>query len=49
MRSNQLVLIDTNNRTADFRIDDRTRDLGRQGIAAARQALEAVTAARKAA
>jgi hypothetical protein len=48
MRSNQLVLIDTTT-TSDFRIDDRTRDLGRQGIAAARQALEAGALARKAA
>jgi hypothetical protein len=37
MRTNQLVLIDT--RTADFKLDDRTREIGRQGIAAAREAL----------
>lgn len=37
MRSNQLVLIDTN--PSDFRLDDRTREIGRKGIAAARAAL----------
>lgn len=41
MRSNQLILIDNLN-AADFRIDDRTRDLGREGIAAARAALQGV-------
>jgi hypothetical protein len=46
MRSNQLVLIETNN--SDFRIDDRTREIGRKGIAAAREAL-AVAMDRKAA
>ena len=37
MRSNQLVLIENNN--TDFRLDDRTREIGRKGIAAAREAL----------
>ena len=46
MRSNQLVLIESNNN--DFRIDDRTREIGRKGIAAAREAL-AVATDRKAA
>ncbi len=40
MRTNQLVLIDT---SPDFRIDDRTKDLGRRGIAAAREALRSAT------
>lgn len=48
MRSNQLVLIETKT-PADFRIDEHTRDLGRQGIAAARRALEAAKAEKKAA
>jgi hypothetical protein len=48
MRSNQLILIDTTT-ASDFRIDDRTRDIGRQGIAAARQALAANAPGRKAA
>ncbi|HEV7885914.1 MAG TPA: hypothetical protein VGO92_00030 [Acidimicrobiales bacterium] len=34
----QLVLIDQVG--ADWRLDDRTKELGRQGIAAARAALE---------
>lgn len=37
MRSNQLVLIENN--STDFRLDDRTREIGRKGIAAAREAL----------
>jgi hypothetical protein len=41
MRSNQLVLIESNN--TDFRIDDRTREIGRKGIAAAREALAEAT------
>lgn len=41
MRKNQLVLIET--LEADFRIDDRTKDLGRRGIAAAREALRSAT------
>jgi hypothetical protein len=48
MRSNQLVLIETKT-AVDFRIDEHTRDLGRQGIAAARQALAATVAEKKAA
>jgi hypothetical protein len=40
MRKNQLVLIETPE--ADFHIDERTKDLGRRGIAAAREALRAV-------
>ncbi len=35
----QLALIDNDNR-ADWRLDDRTKDLGRKGVAAARAALE---------
>ena len=41
MRKNQLVLIE--NLEADFRIDDRTKDLGRRGIAAAREALRSAS------
>lgn len=41
MRKNQLVLIETIE--ADFRIDDKTKDLGRRGIAAAREALRSAT------
>ena len=41
MRTNQLVLIET---SPDFRIDDRTKDLGRRGIAAAREALRSANA-----
>ena len=37
MRKNQLVLIE--NPEADFQLDDRTRELGRKGIAAAREVL----------
>ena len=33
----QLVLIEE--RGADYRLDDRTREIGRRGIAAAREAL----------
>ena len=40
MRTNQLVLIET---SPDFRIDDRTKDLGRRGIALAREALRSAT------
>ncbi len=32
----QLILLDTND---DFRLDERTRELGRAGVAAARKAL----------
>ena len=44
MRKNQLLLIDTKAiegaaRGDDFRLDDRTRELGRHGVAAAREAL----------
>ena len=40
MRKNQLVLIDTtNDDLADFRLDERTRELGRKGVATAREAL----------
>ena len=35
---NQLALIDP--KPADWRLDERTRQLGRQGVAAARAALE---------
>jgi hypothetical protein len=41
---NQLVLIDRP--SSDWRLDDRTKEVGRQGVAAARAALE--EAARKA-
>ena len=41
MRKNQLVLIETIE--ADFHIDERTKDLGRRGIAAAREALRSAT------
>jgi hypothetical protein len=41
MRNNQLVLIET--LEADFRIYDRTNDLGRRGIASAREALRSAT------
>lgn len=37
MSKNQLVLIESSE--ADFRLDDRTRELGRRGVAAAREAL----------
>ena len=39
MRKNQLVLIDTNNDDLDFRLDERTRELGRKGVATAREVL----------
>lgn len=39
MRKNQLVLIDNLDLNPDFRIDDRTKDVGRRGIAAAREVL----------
>lgn len=54
MRKNQLLLITTDTdsdarRAADlFRLDDRTREVGRQGVAAAREALRAALAARAA-
>jgi hypothetical protein len=35
--TNQLILVDAG--TDDFRLDERTRELGRAGIAAARLAL----------
>jgi hypothetical protein len=35
--TNQLILVDAS--TNDFRLDERTREIGRAGIAAARQAL----------
>jgi hypothetical protein len=35
---NQLALIESNG--ADWRLDDRTKDIGRKGVAAARAALE---------
>jgi hypothetical protein len=35
--NNQLILLD--DRSGDWRLDERTRELGRQGIAAARTAL----------
>ena len=38
----QLVLIEE--RGADYRLDDRTREIGRRGIAAAREALRKATA-----
>jgi hypothetical protein len=38
MRTNQLVLL-VDNDAADFSIDSRTREIGRSGIAAAREAL----------
>ena len=37
---NQLVLL-TDDQSADFSIDARTREVGRRGIAAAREALRA--------
>lgn len=39
----QLVLIEE--RSADYRLDDRTREIGRRGIAAAREALQKAAAA----
>ena len=39
----QLVLIEE--RDADYRLDDRTREIGRRGIAAAREALRRSAAA----
>ena len=36
--SNQLTLIDRTRR-ADWRLDEQTKQLGRQGVAAAREAL----------
>lgn len=40
METRQLVLIDSNGSEPDqWRLDDRTRQIGRDGIAAARQAL----------
>ncbi len=37
MRKNQLVLIERSE--ADFHLDERTREMGRIGVAAAREAL----------
>jgi hypothetical protein len=37
MRKNQLVLIERSE--ADFHLDERTREMGRLGVAAAREAL----------
>ncbi len=41
--SNQLRLIDADNsaRSSDWRLDEQTRAIGRDGIAAAREALRA--------
>lgn len=39
----QLVLIEE--RDADYRLDDRTREIGRRGIAAAREALRKAASA----
>jgi hypothetical protein len=39
----QLVLIEE--RKTDYRLDDRTREVGRRGIAAAREALRKAAAA----
>ena len=39
----QLVLIEE--RGADYRLDDRTREIGRRGIAAAREALRKAASA----
>ena len=42
MRKNQLVLLDTSADEfdlADFRLDEHTRELGRKGVATAREAL----------
>jgi len=39
----QLVLIEE--RGADYRLDDRTREIGRRGIAAAREALRKAVSA----
>jgi hypothetical protein len=39
----QLVLIEE--RDADYRLDERTREIGRRGIAAAREALRRAAAA----
>ena len=39
MRKNQLVLIERSE--ADFHLDERTREMGRLGVAAAREALRA--------
>jgi hypothetical protein len=39
----QLVLIEE--RGADYRLDERTREIGRRGIAAAREALRKAAAA----
>ena len=46
MRSNQLVLIDTN--PSDFRLDDRTREIGRKGIVVGDTDREAQGAAKRA-
>lgn len=42
MRKNQLVLIECSD--ADFHLDERTREMGRVGVAAAREALRAAQA-----
>ena len=42
MRKNQLLLIentDTELQFDEFRLDERTREMGRRGVAAAREAL----------
>ena len=39
MRKNQLLLIEGSE--VDFHLDERTRELGRRGVAAAREALRA--------
>ena len=46
MRKNQLVLIERSDATAraDFHLDERTREMGRLGVAAAREALRSVAA-----
>ena len=41
METRQLVLIDSNGSDrAQWRLDERTREVGREGIAAARRALQ---------
>lgn len=48
MQKNQLLLIHTDaparRETSRYRLDDRTREVGRQGVAAAREALRAALA-----
>ena len=43
MRKNQLLMIEGSE--ADFHLDERTRELGRRGVAAAREALWATALA----